>query len=144
METREASGSVGLVDIPPDELPPDAALDSAYHGDGSSDTGSSSDESNAVGAGKVQSGKRKRKLKRKVKERGYVPSKTQMAYTFSKCLPKQDVVEFESLFKSFQGVDECPPGCDNRGIGMDALLIKTRVLSILWSATSANLWCEQR
>jgi hypothetical protein len=80
-----------------------------------------------------------------VKHRGYDPSKSQMA-TFSKCLPKQDVKEFERLFKSFQGVGVCPSGCDSRGISINALIIKTRVVSLLWSLQRLygveNVVCE--
>ena len=139
-------GSVGLVDIPLDERF-GGASDGAL-GDGASDTGSSIGDGSkpAAVAGKVQAGKRKRERKPKAKGRGYVPSKIQMARTFSKCLPKQDVEEFEMLFKSFQGVDKCPPGCDNRGVSIDALLIKTRVLSFLWSLQRIygvnNVRCE--
>ena len=71
--------SVGLVDIPLDELS-DGASDGAY------DTGSSIADDSNVGGGKVEAGKWKRKRKRK--ERSYDPSKIQMARTFSKCLPK--------------------------------------------------------
>ena len=41
----------------------------------------------------------------------------------------------------------CPPGCNNRGVSIvDALIIKTRVLSILWSLQQMygveNVCCE--
>jgi hypothetical protein len=78
-------------------------------------------------------GDSKAKRKQKPKQRGFDPSKGQMARTFSKSFPKQDVKEFKRLFKSFQGLVVCPSGCDSRGISINALIIKTRVVSILWS-----------
>ena len=75
-----------------------------------------------------------------------IPSKPQMVRTFSKCLPKQDVVEFERLFNSYQGLRSCPPGCDNCGIDPNALIIKTRVVTILWALQQLygceNVVCE--
>ena len=63
-----------------------------------------------------------------------IPSKPQMAQTFSKCLPKQDVKDFESLFTLFQVLSECPTGCDNhRGLDDSAKILKTRVVTILWA-----------
>jgi hypothetical protein len=41
--------------------------------------------------------------------------------------------EFECLFKLVQGVGVCPSGCDSCGISINALTIKTRVVSLLWS-----------
>jgi hypothetical protein len=68
-----------------------------------------------------------------------------MARTISKCLPKQDVKEFERIFKLFQGVGVCPSGCDS-GISINALIIKTRVVSLLWSLQQLygvkNMVCE--
>ena len=91
-------------------------------------------------------GELKKKRKRKPKHRGYDPSKGQMARTFSMCLPKQDVKEFERLFKSFQGVGVCPPGFDSCGIGINTLILKTRVVSLLWSLQRLygveNVVCE--
>ena len=75
-----------------------------------------------------------------------IPSKPQMARTFSKCIPKQDVVEFERLFNSYQGLTSCPSGCDNRRIDPNALIIKTRVVTILWALQRLygceNVVCE--
>lgn len=62
-----------------------------------------------------------------------IPSKPQMARTFSKCIPKQDVAAFERLFNSFQRQTSCPPGCDNGRIDVNALIIKSRVVTILWA-----------
>jgi hypothetical protein len=155
-------GSVGLLDIPPDEFL-DGALDTGSSSVGSVDghvedhgnplrRGTSGvDLSDGVAADVVfpissavvadacpmmeahggSSSRKKRKRKRK--HRDYDPSKGQMARTFSKCLPKQDVKEFERLFKLFQGVGVCPSGCDSRGISMNALILKTQVVSLLWS-----------
>ena len=151
-------GSVGLLDIPPDEFL-DGALDTGSSvgaidcqaeccGNTSRQDVSGMDLSKGVadgvispilstldaGAGPIEAhGDSKKKRKRKPKHRGYDPSKIQMARTFSKCLPKQDVKEFERLFKSFQGLGVCPSGCDSRGISIDALIIKTRDVSLLWS-----------
>ena len=75
-----------------------------------------------------------------------IPSKPQMACTFSKCIPKQDVVEFERLFNSYQGLTSCPLGCDNHRIDPNALIIKTRVVTILWALQRLygceNVVCE--
>ena len=76
-----------------------------------------------------------------------IPSKPQMARTFSRCLPKQDVDEFERLFGSFQGVTSCPTGCNNGGIDPNAVIIKTKVVSILWALQRLygidNVVCER-
>ena len=48
---------------------------------------------------KKEGGKKKRKPRTI-----FHPSKMQMARTISKCLPKQDVEQFELLFKTFQVV----------------------------------------
>ena len=88
--------------------------------------------------------KNKREGKRKRRNQTYkknqrrtnrfgIPSKPQMAQTFSKCLPKQDVKDFESLFTLFQVLSECPTGCDNRGLDDSAKILKTRVVTILWA-----------
>ena len=89
----------------------------------------------------MDGGKRKRKTRT-----NFNPSKGQMARTISKCLPKQDVDRFELLFKLFQDVTECPSGCDSCDIDVNALVIKTRVLSILWALQQlygvGNVVCE--
>jgi hypothetical protein len=165
-------GSVGLLDIPPDEFL-DGALDTGSsvgaidcqaecRGNPLQQDVSGLDLSKGVADGVISPtlstlvpdagpmieahGDSKKKRKRKPKHRGYDPSKSQMARTFSKCLPKQDVKEFERLFKSFQGVGVCPSGCDSRGISINALIIKTRVVSLLWSLQRLygveNVVCE--
>ena len=112
-------GSVGLLDIPPDEFL-DGALDTGSSSVGYVDSqvenhgkpsrrGMSSgvDLSDGVAAAVVSpvSSSSMKKRKRKRKHRDFDPSKGQMAHTFSKCLPKQDVKEFERLFKLFQVFD---------------------------------------
>lgn len=91
--------------------------------------------------------KKKRRGKKKWKPRtSFHPSHGQMAHTISKCLPKQDVDRFEFLFKSFQGVTDCPSGCDSGNTDVNALIIKTRVVSILWALQRlygvGNVVCE--
>ncbi len=99
--------------------------------------------SDGVTVGEVISDRKKRK---KSIACFSLPSKPQMARTLSKCLPKQDVEEFERLFNSFQGETSCPPGCDNQGVDVNALIIKTRVVSILWALQRlygiGNVFCE--
>ena len=104
------------------------------------------DFGNAAAADKLKQKLNRKKKKKKSISYLSVPSKPQMARTFSKCLPKQDVEDFERLFNSFQGQTSCPPGCDNRGIDVNALIIKSRVVSILWALQCLygveNVVCE--
>ena len=89
---------------------------------------------------------KKKKKRKKSMNACSIPSKPQMARTFSKCLPKQDVDEFERLFIKYQGLASCPPGCDNREIDPNALIVKTRVVTILWALQQLygckNVVCE--
>ena len=92
------------------------------------------------------SNKKKKKKRKKSVNACSIPSKPQMARTFSKCLPKQDVIEFERLFNEYQGSTMCPPGCDNRDVDPNALIVKTRVVTILWALQQLygceNVVCE--
>ena len=134
---KAGAGTVGLLDI--DAVPIDTLLPNGF------DTDTKTMDEVVDGGGK---GKKKGKRKQKPRgPNGFDPSKGQMAKTFSKCLPKQDAEEFERLFRSYQGVTACPSGCDNRGISTDELILKTRVVSILWALQQLygveNVVCEK-
>jgi hypothetical protein len=139
MRKEGVSGAIGLVDMLPGDV---AELLNAGVGD---EPGNGVDVSVRRGTfpAEAKSGK-----KRKPKPRScFQPSRGQMAKTFSKCLPKQDANRFEDLFKEFQSVGECPPGCDNRGVDADEVIIKLRVLPILWALQRlygvGNVVCEK-
>ncbi|KAI2496632.1 hypothetical protein MHU86_17891 [Fragilaria crotonensis] len=88
-------GAVGHVDIPHDS--PDDVSDADWS-DAESEGGVEDVEEVDDWLDNTKEGKKQKP--RTI----FHPSKMQMARTISKCLPKQDVEQFELLFKTFQGV----------------------------------------
>ena len=104
---------------------PSVCFGSFSDGEESSLSGSSDEE--------MAKGKKRRKKKNSAVRRCFVPSKGQVAHTISKCLPRQDAAQFEDVFKLLQSEKGCPSDCDNRDVDPNALVTKTRVVSILWA-----------
>ncbi|KAI2489665.1 hypothetical protein MHU86_24914 [Fragilaria crotonensis] len=129
-------GAVGHVDIPHDS--PDDVSDADWS-DAESEGGVEDVEEVDDWLDNTKEGGKKKQKPRTI----FHPSKMQMARTISKCLPKQDVEQFELLFKTFQGVTECPSGCDNCGTDVNAFIIKTRVGCIDTLGTSASIRCGE-